>query len=555
MSDILQHERVNLRLAIAVVACFIILFVLRLPGALSAHSHVLFNTDEYEMTLSAADRFLGVPSVSLAWPGGTLQLISVPAIVLRFVGSMSLSNPLNSFVDYLAVNYRDPWQLIAIERIIVAIVFSLGLASLLLPFVRLHGRLLTAGAVVLMAATTPEVWMHSHIATADAMALGLAALAVSALFLTRRDAPSWPQVAGSGFLLGLAIAAKVTAILLLPFFVGLMWAQSRRSIVKGVVFLAFVFLGASYAVPYIWVDPMRLAKSILGNASRGGEPMGYLTSAGHLASVVSVALLVFAGAGAIRLLLQRSFVVSLGAMASIAVTILITGRAGVVFDRYFIPMLLPVAYLAAYGVDALFDIGDRLVGRAANAVISIGLAAAAAFNVMGYWSLREQTNASSADSNGVAEFILKQQCTSPVVVPTELIFYLAKHASSRSLMAMRTVARQRLNNGSVGTFAASRGLTPEVIKVLEPSMTEFDQAFAARLTAMAYPFDRQGLDIMLAANDGKADRIGIMPYSQADAAYNSKQYCLIVLNGEYQGNLQKVDGAKVFGPYIVLMRQ
>ena len=172
MSDILRHERVNLRLAIAVAACFIILFVLRLPGALSAHSHVLFNTDEYEMTLSAADRFLGVPSVGLAWPGGTLQLISVPAIVLSFVGSMSLSNPLNSFVDYLAVNYRDPWQLIAIERIIVAIVFSLGLASLLLPFVRLHGRLLTAGAVVLMAATTPEVWMHSHIATADAMALG-----------------------------------------------------------------------------------------------------------------------------------------------------------------------------------------------------------------------------------------------------------------------------------------------------------------------------------------------------------------------------------------------
>ena len=46
------------------------------------------------------------------------------------------------------------------------------------------------------------------------------------------------------------------------------------------------------ACPYLWIDPMRLAKSVLGNAARGGEAMGVASAAWKMLAATSAPLTV-----------------------------------------------------------------------------------------------------------------------------------------------------------------------------------------------------------------------------------------------------------------------
>ena len=72
-----------------IFAVALLLVLVRLPGGVLVLEGAILNTDETEMTFSVLDRFLGLPSTSLAWPGGTLQLLSLPVVAVDFLCSSS----------------------------------------------------------------------------------------------------------------------------------------------------------------------------------------------------------------------------------------------------------------------------------------------------------------------------------------------------------------------------------------------------------------------------------------------------------------------------------
>ena len=122
LDDDKDNREMSLRrfgLPIALAASFIMLS--RVPGGLLVDRWVIFNVDELEMTLSSLDRFLGVPSTSLAWPGGSLQMLAIPMILidLRFPVTQ------DGFVAYLSHLYREPWHTVRLMRLLVIFVSSI----------------------------------------------------------------------------------------------------------------------------------------------------------------------------------------------------------------------------------------------------------------------------------------------------------------------------------------------------------------------------------------------------------------------------------------------
>ena len=111
----------------------LVILASRIPGVSPPETGVLFNVDELEMTLSVLDRFLGVPSTSLAWPGASLQLLSMPLLLVHYMVGTAYPISQEGFVGYLAHSYREPWQAVALVRGTVAVVSSIGLALLYLP--------------------------------------------------------------------------------------------------------------------------------------------------------------------------------------------------------------------------------------------------------------------------------------------------------------------------------------------------------------------------------------------------------------------------------------
>src|SRR6185369_12840525 len=91
-------------------------------------------------------------------------------------------------------------------------------------------------------------------------------------------------------LTGLAIASKVTVIPLVPFVVLLVLdGRPARVAVKTLgVFLGAAFVGCVVGCPYVWTDPIRLAKTIVGNASRKGAPPGLVHTLGTAVNVVPI---------------------------------------------------------------------------------------------------------------------------------------------------------------------------------------------------------------------------------------------------------------------------
>jgi len=294
-----MRDREGVTRALRIGALALTILATRLPGGLLGGTDLLFNVDEMEMTLSTADRFLGVPSTSLAWPGATLQLIATPVFAFDYLVGSSFPKSPEGFARFLARLYREPWHAIQLVRVVVAVASSIGLALLLVPLQRMTRGTLAGLAGVAIVVTVPVMWLHAHMAMADALAISLGCAAMAAAGADANG--SRTSAIAAGGLMGLALAAKLTSALFMPLVVAMVLAASRRPIRDAAAFAGGLALAFLLACPYVWVDPVRLAKSVIGTATRSGHAAGVWQASKTLAQIVSIPVLALSALGGYEL--------------------------------------------------------------------------------------------------------------------------------------------------------------------------------------------------------------------------------------------------------------
>jgi hypothetical protein len=259
--------------------------------------------------------------------------------------------------------------------------------------------------------------------------------------------------------------------------------------------------------------------------------------------------------GLYELVRRKQWLIMSGAVTSILLTLLVTGRTGVVYDRYFIPSVIPLVFMTSLGLITI-----RTVLQAASVTNSkafsnwiltaIGLLMCGS-NAFAYRAQIHPAQEGARHTHDLLAQIEQLDCRKPVAVPRRLLYYVAVDASSRSLDRLSERALISSPKSTVDDFATSRGISSAVVDVLGQSFTEDEQAFAARLNAIAYPHDRQGLDVVIWDLADGAKRFGLPREREVEAMFVNQETCALVWHEEAR-ELEHLDGQH-FGDYRLLV--
>jgi len=470
---------------------YLLILSSRLPFLLTPPTGHLYHRDELELALSSVDRFLGVPSTSLAWPGSTLQLLFLPLFMMDFIWHTGLPPSLHEaaegFARWLARTYTEPWHSVTLLRLINVLV-SCAAPLLLFACLRRWGsglRVALFGAVCLSCA--PLFLRHSVMAMGTTTAI---TLVLAGLWMVMRE----PHRIGA-FLAGLLIAAgigvKVTAIWLgvAPVFHILTALEERgRRSHRLAVMSAGLACGLLLFCPYVWLEPIRLVKSIVGNAFRPSSSSGSMSLTtlgwellgGCLAPVVALAI-----TGVIRLgrdANRRRLAILLS--VTIAACLSPLWMASSIRPAYLLPALLPLLMLAGIGLEPLLEspTGARRAhgGRLAWG-IALLLPTALAFETVERELTYRQPDPflqAIAQLEGLPIGTLRY-------VPTEAFLHLRGSLSRAALADCHARAVAQLTSSQHARhFLTWRGLPVGAARALLANFTEDEQAWVARLQVM-----------------------------------------------------------------------
>ncbi|MCH7719400.1 MAG: hypothetical protein IH988_00220, partial [Planctomycetes bacterium] len=164
-------RRLGLRGVGLVALCYGVILATRLILIVLPPSGEVYTVDEWSMTLACLDRFLGVPSVALAWPASTLQLLFMPVaaidMLIQYGPAGRLAEVLTNLSDYLGQSYLHPDRPLLMVRLIVGSLSSAAPILLFVLMVRLFGSQAAAALAATSLAVHPLFLRHSVMATAD----------------------------------------------------------------------------------------------------------------------------------------------------------------------------------------------------------------------------------------------------------------------------------------------------------------------------------------------------------------------------------------------------
>jgi hypothetical protein len=244
---------------------FIIGVVIRAPLILIPPSGGLYNVDELAMSLSVLDRWLGLPATNLCWPAVPLQLAAFLVFAPEFVVAILADHSLDQLAHVIFAHYQDPSSIILVLRV-VSTLAGAATAVALYQLVRNITESSIAGVTAAVISTLiPLSLQLSVMATADAVALMFCAWTARWLLVY----PVRPYLVG--FASAAAVSTKAAmGVWLLPIVLGGLlfiyknqdsrkfWNTIGRCVGAGIT-------GIVLFDPYLWIDPLRSAKSIVGN--------------------------------------------------------------------------------------------------------------------------------------------------------------------------------------------------------------------------------------------------------------------------------------------------
>ena len=471
---------------------YLLSLLLRLPALLFAPRGFFYNVDELAMTLRSLDRFLGVPAVSLAWPGSTLSLLSLPAFLADFLLAShlptKLTQGLSLFARYLSQAYADPRHSVLLMRWTGALVSSLCPLLAYYIGVKLSKSRFMGFACALLVLFQPTFYQQSVMATGDAVSITLALAAILCL-LPPTDLRSATL---AGFLFSGALAAKITvaSLMVLPLLLILLDGSLGSLWKRGLALLRFcgsLIVGFMLWCPYVWTDPMRFAKAVLGNATKPGSAPSlnaflwlWSDAMGMTFSVLT--LLALAGGICLILFRQHTRLVAASFAAQIAILAPLFFHATTAYPRYFLPMLPCVLILLAAGF-RIFDSERALVGRWRLPALALMLLAG--LTMGGETWARESSLRGPDELASAVKAIESLPQTTTLFLPEEAVSTFRIPFSQRARQEMLEHARRDLESEDrVINFAELRGIPPGAAEVFLWSFNEDEQAAYRRAAAI-----------------------------------------------------------------------
>ncbi len=514
-----------------------VIFLTRLPGLWLAHPNRLLNDSELEMTFGALDRFLGVPSAILIWPAGTLHILAVPCFLADFFIRHATSLSPTSFVAYLSEMYREPWHALLLVRLTVVLVSSLCFASLFAPFANLLGSRAASLMAMLSLATVPMLWSHSYMAVPDSVAFAFGSAALSPVLA---NPVGKKQVAWAGVLAGLAVASKVTVVPLLLFVVAVAVSAFAGSKWRAIlIFASSAFIGFSIGCPYIWTDPVRFVKTVIGNIARQGSPLGVTNALLTTVEVVPFWLLLGFLIGLVLLLKQRRWLTVAGALLTTVMTIKVVADAGVVFPRYWLPLAPVVTVIIAMSMPILSNwVKIRLPENRYDRLLTPTLLGLLVMGNVILYSVRlpaELNEFKVLDEVSADLRALEPQ--SKIIVPFDNFFYYTVgKSSSESIQRLGDrCAAVMIEKQAVAEFASKSRIPKDAILALPRVFDAQEQDFVAQAAVMSYPGNHSGFDMRIWIKPDLAARFGFLTPQEARAQFTNGEVDALIINEPLDG--------------------
>ena len=450
-------------------------------------SNFFYNAvDELEITFSCLDRFLGLPSTMTAEPVSVLHMIAVPLFLADFaLTRLVVSSPLHvldRFALYLADGYADPHHHVILLRVVIALITSAA-PVLLFAICRKLGA--DRGFSLLCAivfSSLPVFFAHSLMVAGDSV--GLIAVLGSILVLLQDEKRARARLV-AGFLFGMAVGFKITmassiCILLAIIIADIAYRDRRirRLVTNLSQLMAGVIAGVLLWCPYLWIDPMRSAKSILRNVNKAGTHVEFIQFIDKLKECVGLGFLA---------LMAVTFVASLWlwrhnrakwlVLALVCCTLVesmpLLMHAGTAYPRHFIPLALP----SLLGFVLIAENAGRLSKGALSALFLLTLA------TLLLWQRAERV---PNELVLAARSIPALPPISKIYVPEEIVSTYALRLPSSTYRRISARAKRELYDGK-GIAEALRGvgMSDTAIDVLVTAFNEREQVNVARTAAAA----------------------------------------------------------------------
>lgn len=461
----------------SIAATWLVLFVTRVLPASPALNGSFTSVDEVELTLTTLDRVLGLPTTSLAWPATVVQLVTLPfQLVLHAISGSA--HGVEGFATALADTYRDPARAVFWQRMVSLTAFTTA-ATAWVPYLMRRGTpAWLAMGVVVAGALQPLVWLHSYVATGEAIGMALTLVGLLAA------APGNARALGTGALiLGLAFSARLTLApcwLLLPCL-----SRDRPKLTK---LLLLSCVGFTFGCPHVWLEPVRLAKSVVGNLLRSGVASGtretwlLLEAAPPLSWLLGVAVAYHTfRAGWARPMSQTAklcLVVSCLVFAALLLSV--SGRR--VEARYllFLPLALWTLVLCWVRDAAPATVRAR---PSYTVPLMIGLTVLIALQVPSFFRFARQRSRYLHAMNELTRLV---DGNHRWLIDARLAGSVMHRMSAARLDALRAALEANFEKTrSKPSFAVAHGLPPTVANVFASNFTEDEQAIVGRLRAAA----------------------------------------------------------------------
>ncbi len=505
----------------------------RLPLIVQPPANFYYNHDELSVTYVALDRFLGLPSTLLMLPASLLQFFYLPVFLADMLIRRGLPRSPNAFLAQLSVQvsqaYLDPHHAVMLMRCLVAVICSAApvLAYCLVKSLGAPpGTAFLAAALVLL---DPVFLQHSVMAGADAVAPTLALASILCLLK-----PQWRgRFQYAGFLLAAGMASRITvagfaSIPIIFLLVGdgaASWRERANALSR---FCLGLVVGFIFWCPYVWIDPIRMAKAVYGNVNR---PESYFDAADFIqawwngmGAGFAVAWIVLFAVGCWIAVRDRPAMGVATVCGSVLMYAPLALRATTAVPRYFLPLVPCLVILL--GVAAGSAELHPYVRRFVMALLAIAVVAMAAECVERERAVREPD-----DLNEALRIIPSLPGGTEIYLPnwlmTEARIRLPRAACERLL------ARTADLTGVI-EFAESRGISANAAATLVTDFNEKEQAEAVHLAIACRnaPDESQKVFLYYHPDDyGISRQLADMSLQQALERVRSQQNSVIFTEG------------------------
>ncbi len=477
------NDRKTVRSRLAILSgIFLVSLFSRLPLIVHPPTDFYYNHDELAVSFVALDRFLGLPPTLLMLPASSLQFFYLPLFLADVVIRRGLPHSPAGFLGELSLqlsqSYLDPRHAVTLMRCLVAVITS---AAPVLAYCLVETCGASMGAALLGAAlvlANPVFLQQSVMAGADAVAPTLALASTLCLLKTK-----WGRnFQYAGFLLAAGLASRITiggfaSIPILYLLIGdgtTAWKERRKAAIQ---FCVGLILGFLFWCPYVWTDPVRMAKAVYGNLNR---PESYFDLAAFarawwlgMGPGFCWAWVALFAAGCWVAFRYRPAMGLAAIAGSILMCVPLALRSSTAVPRYFLPLVpcLIILLMVVAGQPQVCP----LVRNSVLGLIVLSVVMMAADCVVRERALREPD-----DLNAALRFIpaLPGQGITEIYLPnwlmTEARIQLPRAACERLLAKTADLA------GVVG-FAESRGISANAAATLVTDFNEKEQAEAAHL--------------------------------------------------------------------------